>query len=190
MAQNLPKGARIVELGRVRLCDLDDAGVFLLLVERDHVGCRPGRKHHAKARDRRVRRHRAHVWPHHAPHREIAQPADIGGAADGFTAQMESPGREGIAEGFAGHLRRHDHRNQHRRRQPKIAGRFEGNESHRERAADHTDRERPHADDGVNVRVKRQPGGQERRQCVGKNVPSERPHEQRGKEQPAAKAGS
>jgi hypothetical protein len=34
---------------------------------------------------------------------KVAHPADIGGAADGFAAQMEAPGRERIAE----HLARH-----------------------------------------------------------------------------------
>ena len=43
----------------------------------------------------RYRLDRGDIGPHQAPDREIADPADIGGAADGLAAQMQAPGREG-----------------------------------------------------------------------------------------------
>ena len=36
----------------------------------------------------------AHVRPHHLRNRQVTNPANIGGTADGFAAQVEPPGGE------------------------------------------------------------------------------------------------
>src|SRR5262245_3446930 len=56
--------------------------------------------------------------------------------------------------------------------------------------SDHRNRERSHADDGVDVRIERERDGPHRRQRIRKQQTTERAHEQRGKEQPAAKTGA
>ena len=67
--QDLAHRLGLVEFGRMRLGDQHDAGIALVLVDRDHLRGRAERKHQAEARDRRVRRHGAHIGAHHAPHR-------------------------------------------------------------------------------------------------------------------------
>ena len=122
-------------------------------VDGHHIGRRAQRECLAESRDRRRRIHRLHVLAHHLFDSEVAHPADIGGAADGLAAQMEAPGRERIAEHFAGHLRGNDHRDQHRGGQPQVAGGLQRDERHRQRPADHRGRQRAHADHGIGVRI-------------------------------------
>ena len=121
--------------------------------------------------------------------REIADPADIGGAADGFAAQMQAPGRKRVAEQFAGDLGRDDDRDQHRRGEPEIAGRFQRDERHRQRTADHRRRQRAHADHRIDVRIEAETRP-DQIDAGGEQAAAERAHEQRGEEQSAAKAGA
>ena len=73
------------------------------LVDRDHIAVELSGNASRKAAMRRCRV-RLHVLAHHFLDRQVAHPADIGGAADGLAAQMETPRCERIAEHFAGHL--------------------------------------------------------------------------------------
>ena len=91
------------------------AGIVTGVVDRDHLRLRARRKLDAKLGDRRRHVHREHIRPHQPPHGEIANPADVGGAADGFAAQVQPPGSKGIAEQFARDLGRDDDRHQHGR---------------------------------------------------------------------------
>jgi hypothetical protein len=68
------------------LCYVDHSGVILLVLDRYNLAGGSEWKRLAKSRQRRVRRNRAHVGPHHAAHGQLAQPADVSRAADGLAA--------------------------------------------------------------------------------------------------------
>ncbi len=134
-------------------------------------------------------RDRAHVVAHHLADGQIAHPADIGGAADGFAAQMEAPSGERIAEHLAGDLRRNDHGDQHRRRQPQITGGLQRDEGHGHRAADHRGRKSAHADHRIDIRIE-MTAGKSRAQRDREQVAAKRTDQQRGKEQAAAESAA
>ena len=102
---------------------------------------------------------------------------------------MQSPGRERIAEQFAGDLGRDDDRDQHRGGEPEIAGRFQRDERHRQRPADHRRRQRAHADDRIDVRIEVETRP-DRVKAGGEQMAAERAQKQRGEKQSAAKAAA
>ena len=69
------------------------------------------------------------------------------GRADGLAAQVKAPGREREAEELADDEVRDRRRHQHRGADGQVAGRFQHQERHRQRAADDATRQRGHADD-------------------------------------------
>ena len=87
-----------------------DAGVALGLVERDDAGRRAQRELAAEGRELGVGADGADVAAHQAADREVADPADVVGAADRLAAQVEAPGREGEAEQAPGGQRGDDDR--------------------------------------------------------------------------------
>ena len=117
---------------------------------------RLGRKRLDKLGDRHIKARFRHVGSHEAASREVAYPADILGAANGFAAKMQAPGCEGIAERLP-----HDDRNdacdrQHHEAQWKVAGRLEGQETHRHWGADDRHGKRSHADQRADENIRRE----------------------------------
>ncbi len=176
-------------LRRMRLGDDHDAGIAAILVDRHDLTGRAEGNRRAKRRDGRIDGDRCHRMPHHPADREISDPADVGGAANGLAPQVETPGGERVAECLARHLGRDDHGHQHRGRQPEVAGGLQRDEDHGERSADDRHRQRAHRDDRIGVAVEgvRRPQPSDGR---GKQLPAQRAKQQGGKEQPAAKAAA
>ena len=189
VAKNATKTFRRIDIRRMGVRHQHQACIVTRIVDRDHLGLRPRRKSAAEFRNRHFDVHGGHVRPHHAPHREIADPAHIGGAADGLAAQMQAPGRERVTEQFAGDLGRDDHRDQNGRGQPKVAGRFQRDERHRQRAADHGRGQRAHADDRIEVRIEAETRP-DRVEAGSEQAATERAQKKRGEKQAAAKTGS
>ena len=102
---------------------------------------------------------------------------------------MQSPRRERVAEQFAGDQGREDDGHQHSGREPEVAGRFQRDERHGQRPADHGGRQRAHADDRVDIRIELETR-QDRIDAGRKQVAAERAQKQCGEEQPTAEAGS
>jgi hypothetical protein len=94
VVQNFPHGNSRAKLGSMSFRHDHYAGVAAVVVHRDDMVGRAQRKGLTKCRQRLICRRRTHVSAHHLAHRQIAGPADIGGATDRFTAQMEAPGGE------------------------------------------------------------------------------------------------
>src|SRR5262245_41821863 len=105
--QNVADRDRLGELRRMRLRDQADAGVALV-IERNHTGRRAEWKYEPETRHGGMDRYGADIGPHHAADSQFADPSNVGGAADPFAAQVEAPGCERIAEGFARDLGRND----------------------------------------------------------------------------------
>ena len=178
-----------IEIHGVRVRHKHHSRIVSGIVYRDHLRLRTRRKLGTEFGDRHRGIHRQHIRSHQPPHGEIAKPSDIGGAADRFAAQVQSPRGEGIAEQLARDLGRDDHRDQHDRAQPEVAGRFQRNERHRQRAADDGGRQRAHANDGVQVgvEVERRPDAID---CGREKTPADCAQKKRGEEQAAAEAGA
>ena len=137
MMQDADKAARGVDFRCVCFGYHREPDIAPGSIDRDDLRLRPQRKFHPEGLDPDTGIDRGDIRPHQAPDREIADPADVGGAADGLAAQMQAPGRKGVAEQFAGDLGGDHDRDQHHRGEPEIAGRFQRDERHRQRAADH-----------------------------------------------------
>ena len=181
--------ARGIDLRRVRVSHQCQPDVAAGVVDRRHPGLRSQRKLAAELFDRHVGAHGGNVRPHQAPHREIANPAHVGGAADGLSAQVEPPGRERVTEQFAGDLGRDDDRGQNRGGEPEIAGGFQRDECHRQRSADHRRRQRAHADNCIDVGIKVETRP-DRVNAGREQAAAERAEKQRGEKQSAAKAAA
>ena len=129
-----------------------------------------------------------HVGSHEAANRQIPHPADVLRAANGFAAQMQTPSREGIAEGPP-HDNGHDARDsQHHEAKRKTARRLQSEKTHRHRRADDRNGKRRHPDEGADENVRRQ------RRIKILNAEEKRPanhaaYEKGRKEKTAAKAG-
>jgi hypothetical protein len=178
-----------IDVGRMRIRHHHQPHIMPGLIDRDHLGLRAQRKFGAEFRNRHVGVYGCHIWPHQAPYREIADPAHIGGTADGLAAQVQSPCRERVAEQFARDLGRDDHRDQHDSRQPEVAGRFQRDERHRQRPADHGRRQRAHANDRIDVRIEVEPR-RDRVDAGREQTAADRAQKKRGKKQAAAKSTS
>src|SRR5690242_1302944 len=75
-----------------------DSGIAAVFVDSDHLVGGTERKSLAERTNRRLDRRGAHVGPHHLANVEVANPADIRRAPDGFAAQVETPGGKRVSE--------------------------------------------------------------------------------------------
>ena len=120
----------------------EDAGVAVGVGRRRRRGRRCPR---AKLR-RKVSRvmstgTRLQLAAHHAADGEVAHPADVDGAADGFAAEVEAPGGEAVAEGAADGDGGDDAGGEDGDGHGQGARALEGEEGHGEGAADDGDGE-------------------------------------------------
>jgi hypothetical protein len=72
------------------------AGITPVLLNRDHLIGRTERERFTEKGDRRIRRRRPHVGAHHLGDGQFTDPA--GRTANGFAAQMKTPGRKRVSE--------------------------------------------------------------------------------------------
>ena len=93
---------------------------------------------------------------HEAADRQIADPANILGAANRFAAQMQSPSREGIAERTPHNNRDDACDRQHHEAEREIAGRLQRQKTHCQRRADDRNGKRCHPDEGTDANIRRQ----------------------------------
>jgi len=120
------------DFGGMRIRHQHQPDIAVVLVDGDHIGHGAEREFFAERADRGRGVHRLHVFAHHAADGKIAHPADVGGAADGLAAQMETQWRTSSQSLPASPARR-DHGDQHRGRQPQVAGGLQRNEDHGQR---------------------------------------------------------
>ena len=165
-----------------------NAGVVADAVQRHHPARRPQGETAAEFLEAGRGGDGGNIGAHHPAGGQRAQPPDIMSAADGFAAQMQSPGGEGIAEGLADNDAGDDRGGEGRRRQAEIAGSLQDQERHGERSADDRHRQGPHADKrpGHGIDGESQADGV---QADHHQPAHERAEVQRGEEQAAAKAG-
>jgi len=89
---------------------VDHAGIAPVRIDEKQIFGRPDRMLGAKLLDRKIRRRGRCAAAHGPRDGQVLQPADILGAAQRHAADMEAPGREGIAEPVAHREGREDHR--------------------------------------------------------------------------------
>ncbi len=165
----------------------DNAGIATLGIGQHDPAGRAERHALAEAADREGADEDHRIEPHQAGGVESLLPADVTRAADRRAAHMQPPRREGITEAFARHRGSDQCRGDNNRRQREIMGRFQDQQRQCHRPTDDRHAERRHADQrGVgDVDMWRDARGVD---DFGIKLADKAAHEQRGEEQPAAKA--
>ena len=136
----------------------DDPGIAPIRLDRDHASFRTERKRRSERRDGDIGRDGLHVAAHHPCNGEVAHPADVGGAANGLSAQMKPPSGERIAEHLPRDQNRDDDGDEHRGGELQVSRGLQRDEGHGQRRTDDRCGERAHADDGISTRIQDQAG--------------------------------
>ncbi|MNY14538.1 hypothetical protein D3C86_1477180 [compost metagenome] len=164
--------------------DKDDASITPVIMGHDYPLRRTERELLPEGRKPHADIGLADIGAHHLADRQVADPADIVGAANALATQVKTPGGEGVTERGAYHERGGDDGGKHQSRDLEVTGQFQRQKRHGQRATDDGGGKGAHADHGINdgcCRTITDIGGTKR-----ENLAEQRSHEQRGEKQAAA----
>ena len=173
---------------RVEISGEHRPGVAAVLVKEERLTLATGRKQDPRRLDGHVMGQGARILAHQPRHGEIAQPADIRWTADGFAAQMEAPGGEGIAKAGAHDERGYGASHETGRRDVEIAGHLQRQNGHGDGRAKHAGREGGHA--SHRRRARRHGEGNPQGDAFPIEASEHAADQQRGEEEAAAIARS